>query len=128
MLSRELELAILLVEDEALIRLMVSEELSLAGFQVCEAENGPEAARLIDTPSAVFGLLITDVHIPGGLDGMHVADLMRARFPEVPIIYTTGRPDVLENFRRLGPKQTVLPKPFFPSELITLVKQVLHTS
>lgn len=118
-------MCILLVEDEALIRLVLAEELVLAGFEVCEAEDGTQAANLIQTPPAAFTLLITDIHMPGGLDGIQVAHLMRARFPRVPITYITGRPDALDRLGRLGATETLLPKPFAPSSLLAAAQRLL---
>jgi DNA-binding response OmpR family regulator len=121
-------MCILLVEDEPLIRMIVTEELSLAGFDVCEAQNGDEAASLIQNPLAEFEVLITDIQMPGALDGRQVAALLHARFPEVPIIYTTGRPDLLEQLGHPGQGQALLPKPFVPSVLLSLVRQMLRRS
>jgi CheY-like chemotaxis protein len=116
---------ILLVEDDSLIRLMLAEELSLAGYDVREAADGTQAAGHIENPATPLSLLITDVHMPGGMDGIQVAHLMGARFPNIPIIYMTGRPDVLSELGRLGPNQMVLSKPFVPSDLLSLVRQLL---
>lgn len=118
-------MCILLVEDETLIRLMLVEELLLAGFEVCEAQDGTQAAGHIENPAAPFTLLITDIHMPGEMDGLQVAALMRARCPNVPIIYMTGRPDVLDAIDRLSANQMVLSKPFVPSDLVAMVRQLL---
>lgn len=93
-------MCILVVEDEFLIRFLLTEILVGAGFGVCEAPNGDQAAPLIEAPPEPFSLLITDIHMPGQLDGFAVANLMRTRHPGVPIIYTTGRPDVFDS---MGP-------------------------
>jgi DNA-binding response OmpR family regulator len=116
---------ILLVEDESLIRLMLAEELALAGFEVCEAADGTQAAGHIENPAVPFSLLVTDVHLPGEMDGIQVARLMRARFPDVPIIYATGRPDTLDRMGRLSAKEKLVPKPFVPSDLVAMVRQLL---
>jgi DNA-binding response OmpR family regulator len=116
---------VLLVEDEFLIRLLVAEELVHAGFAVCDVADGTQAAALIENPPAPFCLLITDIHMPGQWDGMRVAQLMRARFPDIPIIYTTGRPEVLAALGPLGARETLIPKPFVPSELLAAVRQML---
>jgi len=71
-------MCILVVEDEFLIRLIVAEELAENGFAVCEAENGDRASALIAAQPDAFTLLVTDVHMPGKLDGIEVARLLRA--------------------------------------------------
>jgi DNA-binding response OmpR family regulator len=115
---------ILLVEDELLIRLMLAEELEAEGFEVRVAENGDRAEELIEDRATVFTLLITDVHMPGLLDGLDVARLMRERNPTVPVIYTTGRPDVVGR-ARLSADGMLVEKPFTPSELLAVVHQLL---
>ncbi len=116
---------ILLVEDELLIRLIVAEELTESGFEVYEAENGDQAAALIAEAPARFGLLVTDIHMPGTLDGIEFARLMRSRYPGIPIIYMTGRPGVLNDLRPFGTKEALVAKPFAPSELVAVVQRLL---
>ena len=118
-------MCILVVEDEFLIRLIVAEELVDAGFVVREAESGDAAARLIEEDAENFSLLITDIHMPGRLNGVGLGRLMRARHPEVPIIYTTGRPDALNAVGRLGENDVFVPKPFAPSDLLTIARRLL---
>jgi DNA-binding response OmpR family regulator len=118
-------MCVLVVDDECLIRLIVAEELADAGFEVCEAADGMQAAALIREPPAAFSLLITDLHLPGTLNGMEVARLMRAHYPSVPIIYITGRPDVLNAMGRLGEREALVPKPFLLSELLRVAKRLV---
>ncbi len=79
-------MCILLVEDEWLIRTMVAEELMDGGFAVREAEDGDQASVLIVQDPTAYTLLVTDIHMPGSLDGIGVARLVRARHPDLPII------------------------------------------
>ena len=65
-------MCVLIVEDEPLIRCLLAEEIAEAGFEVCQAENGDAAARLIQERPAPFTLLITDVQMPGKRDGLAV--------------------------------------------------------
>jgi DNA-binding response OmpR family regulator len=118
---------ILVVEDEVFIRLIVSEELEEAGFEVCQAANGDEAARLISDSTRPFTMMITDIHMPGQLDGLQLATIMRGRFPAAPIVYTTGRPDVVAELESLRDNDVLLSKPFVPSKLLGLVRQLLHS-
>lgn len=118
-------MCILIVEDEPLIRLLVAEEFTDAGFDVCEAENGDKAVALIQNPPTRFTLLVTDIHMPGEHDGIAVARLMRQQFPLVPVIYTTGRPDVLNSIRPLAKIDALLVKPFVPSVLLREARRLL---
>jgi DNA-binding response OmpR family regulator len=122
-------MCILLVEDEFLIRLIVAEALAEAGYAVCEAESGDRAAVMIEARPDAFILLVTDIHMPGSRDGIAVAHFLRERRPEVPVIYTTGRPGVLNGLRdgagRLGHRAALVAKPFAPSELLAVVRRLL---
>jgi DNA-binding response OmpR family regulator len=119
-------LCILLVEDEALIRLLLTEELTEAGFAVCQAASGDEAATIIESATIPFTLLITDIHMPGERDGIAVSRLMRCHDPGVPVVFTSGRPDVLGKFEPLGQNEAIIPKPFLPSEVIRVVRRLLN--
>ena len=121
-------MCILLVEDEWLIRITVAEELIEVGFVVCEAEDGDQASVLIARDPTVCTLLVTDIHMPGSLDGLGVARLMHAQRPDVPVIYTTGRPDVLNHLQPLGPMEVLLQKPFALSDLLAAARQLLGHS
>jgi DNA-binding response OmpR family regulator len=118
-------MCILLVEDEPLIRLIMAEELAEAGFEVREAETGDQAAALIEATPSYFTLLVTDIHMPGTLDGIELARLMRTQRPDIPIIYTTGRPGALNDGVRLGARDILVVKPFTPSHLLAVVHRLL---
>lgn len=116
---------VLLVEDEWLIREVFAEALAESGFEVREAETGDRASALIAEASAPFSLLVTDIHMPGRRDGIEVARVFRARWPDVPVIYTTGRPDVLNGTILPGARDVLLRKPFAPFELLAATRRVL---
>ena len=80
---------VLLVEDEGLIRMVTADYLRDEGFEVIEARDGDEAARLLDAPGG-FDVLFTDVRMPGVLDGVDVAVRARRRHPELPVLVVSG--------------------------------------
>lgn len=121
-------MSILVVEDEALIRLMVTEELSFEGFDCHEAANGEEAIALIDAAPERFAVLVTDFHMPGGRDGVEVARHFRARHPNAPVIVVTGRPDALAERSSVRPFDVLLRKPFTPSQLLASIRHLLGCS
>jgi len=118
-------MCVLIVENEALIRDILVEQLCSHGHDVCEAHTGDDAAVLIENPPKVFTLLITDIHMPGQRDGIEVGRLMRRHHPSVPIIYTTGRSDALAAIGVPGSRDAVVPKPYTPSQIIDVVRQLL---
>ena len=80
---------IVVVDDEPAIRALVTDTLRNAGHLVMEAEDGASALRLIGGSEAIE-LLITDVGLPGGLNGRQVADAARQRFTHLKVLFITG--------------------------------------
>ncbi len=114
-------LCILMVEDESLILEIMSESLADAGYNVLTAPDGPSALALVDEKPDHFTALFSDFHLPGGLTGLDIAKVMRARYPAMPVILATGRPDVLDQRWRSRSGFVLLRKPYLPSELIVTV-------
>lgn len=102
---------VLVVEDEPHLREAVSEALALEGFDVTQAASGDEAAGLIEDAHG-FDLLLTDVQMPGLLDGMGVAARARARQPGLPIVVATGRRGSQAGVDALQPRCALVMKPY----------------
>ena len=115
---------ILLVEDEADIRTMLAEVLADAGHEVAEAETGDAAALLLDA-DAGFDLLVTDVTMPGLLDGIGLAARFRKRHAARPVLYVTGRPDALRNVTMRPGRDAALFKPYGLLSLVAAVRTML---
>ena len=81
---------ILVVEDEFLIRLTLSEALGDEGFEVLEAETGDDALPLLQAGSDIR-LLLTDIQLPGTLNGHALVQQVRQTLPNLPVIFMTGR-------------------------------------
>ncbi len=116
---------VLLVEDEFLIREILAEALEDAGFGVWQAEDGDAAADLIDI-SDEFDLVVTDIQMPGHLDGVRLGRRIRLKQPGIPIIYTTGRPEAMKEVARLGPHDVFVAKPYGPSEIVGIANRMLQ--
>ena len=116
---------ILLVEDEPLIREIMSESLQEAGYEVVEAESGVQAVAALREPSRHFHILVTDFHMPGGIDGGEVASQVRQAFPGIPVVIASGRPDALRPAWRDELGYAFLKKPYLPSELIRLIGRLV---
>ncbi len=117
---------LLLVEDEFLIRLMLSEALLDAGYDVADAGDADEAMAALDAGGAPFRALLTDVQLAGPVDGYALAERVRARLPGIPVIFMTGRPEPLgEGASR---RDLVIGKPFLPSEVAAAVARLLAAS
>ena len=83
---------ILVVEDEFLIRLTLVEALSDEGFEVVEAETGDAALPLLQQDPSI-SVLLTDIQLPGILNGTKLAQRARESRPGLPVLFMTGRPD-----------------------------------
>lgn len=118
---------ILLVEDEGLIRLVTSLALQGEGFEVVEAWNGDEAARLLDGPDG-FDVLFTDVQMPGTLDGLDVAMHARRRYPGMPVLVVSGyAPHLISRLGVLEPSAVFISKPYGLDELMATIRHLTKT-
>lgn len=82
-------IAVLVVEDEALILLDIAFQLEADGFKVYEASNADAAIKLLITHLDIR-LVFTDIDMPGSMDGLKLAAAVRDRWPPVKIIVTSG--------------------------------------
>src|SRR5579863_4957196 len=83
-------IAVLVVEDDAMIRMIAAEFLEDEGFVVVEAGDAEEAIRKLEgdpTIAAVF----TDINMPGAMDGLDLAHFVRDRRPSIKVLLTSGR-------------------------------------
>ena len=117
---------ILLVEDEDLVRRLEREVLEQSGYRVLEASNGADALAVARAHLGVIDLLLTDTVMPQ-LNGHELAEELRARRPEMKILFTSGyAADAIH--RVLEPSIAFLPKPFTPTSLGRKVREVLDFS
>jgi CheY-like chemotaxis protein len=107
---------VLLVEDEALVRMMAVETLEDAGFEVIEAATGEEALEACKIHRA--DVLFTDIRLPGKLSGWDVAEHCRAQNPDLPVIYATGYSEVAP--RRVA-GSAFFRKPYRPAEVVKTI-------
>ncbi len=113
---------ILLVEDEFLVRLSLSETLADEGYDVVEAASGEEALAALAALDRLE-LLMTDIQLAGEADGKAVARAARERHPGLPVIFMTGRPEALGG--DAGARESIVSKPYLPSEIAAHVRRVL---
>ncbi|MGQ7793374.1 response regulator [Faunimonas sp. B44] len=114
------QIRVLIVEDDVLVRAFVSDELRAAGFQVIEAANADEAWAFLSAGSPV-DVVVSDVQMPGSMDGIELARRAGRLPSSVPVILTSGRvhPGPLPGLAGF------LPKPY---RLERLVGLILETS
>jgi CheY-like chemotaxis protein len=114
---------ILVVDDEPLVRLTITEALEQSGYNVIEAADGRTAVELIDQVGQLRGL-VTDIRMGASPDGWEVAHHARDRFAALAVVYVTG--DSITEWPANGvPQSTVLQKPFPSAELMTALANLL---
>ena len=87
--SKPIAKSILIVEDEALIRFNLIDFFEDAGYRVSEAETADEAIAILDQNSSIR-VVLTDVQMPGSMDGLKLAHYIRDRFPPTVLVVTSG--------------------------------------
>ncbi len=117
---------VLLVEDEAAVRELVAFALRGQGYTVLEAASGQDALRLVQKRSGEINLLLTDVILPGGMNGKDLADRLLEERPGLKALFMSGYAD--STIARHGVLETGVPfieKPFLLQELARKVRNVL---
>jgi CheY-like chemotaxis protein len=111
---------VLVVEDNALVRIVIADFLEYAGFVVIQAEDGA-AALVILASGAEFNILFSDIQMPGPIDGAGVAMLMREQRPDMPIVLTSGHgaPQIMPQGGRF------VGKPYDNRKVVSLLSELL---
>lgn len=119
---------VLLVDDEVLVRMVVADQLDELGYTIIEAGDAGGALKQID-PTQKIDLLLTDVGLPGGMNGRQLADAVRQLRPDLPIVFITGYAEqsVLKE-ADLGKNMRVMTKPFQIEKLADLVREMTGAS
>lgn len=119
-------MVILVVEDEALVNMNVSEFLIDEEFTVFSAREAKEALALMEALGGSVDLLFTDVNMPGGMDGFDLVRLVQERWPAVKILITTGgrdSSDLPTDLQKFGP---MLVKPYRLEIMASTVFNILN--
>jgi DNA-binding NtrC family response regulator len=107
--------AVLIVEDEALLRLHAVDIVEQAGFTAIEARNADEALAIMERRSDI-ALLFTDVRMPGSMDGLKLAHAVRKRWPPIKILIVSGHVRLDDD--DLPPDSRFFGKPFQAERMI----------
>lgn len=118
---------VLVIDDEPAIRMLVVEMLTDSGYRALEAEDGPGGLAILRS-DAVIDLLITDVGLPGGLNGRQVADAARESRPGLKVLFVTGYAEnALVRNGHLDDGMEILTKPFVLADLGDRIRKMLET-
>jgi two-component system, cell cycle sensor histidine kinase and response regulator CckA len=116
---------VLLVDDEEMLRRLLTRALSGAGFMVFEAANGEEALAHARSLNGQLSIVVTDIRMPV-MDGIEFARAFRPQFPKVPILFMTGKEPVDSDGMTAGVGESLLRKPFSPDQLLEAVVRTLE--
>lgn len=116
---------ILVVEDEPDLALVVNTVLTLVGYTILQAANGQEALRLAKGQEGEIDLLLTDVVLPGNMDGIQLADSLGQLRPKTKVLFMSGYSDALLDRTQNGNDRHLLRKPFTVAELRSKVRERL---
>ena len=115
---------VLLVEDEPLVRITNVDILHEAGFRVVDANDADEAFEILKRRSDV-SVVLTDVDMPGSMNGFEFARLVAQGWPEVGVLVISGKTRPGQG--DLPPRGAFLPKPYDPETLVNALRDVVQT-
>lgn len=113
---------ILIVEDEPLIRLGIAATLEQAGFTTVEAADADEAVLQLESDSEIR-VVVTDVDMPGSMDGLQLSHAIRKRWPPVHLIVVSGKIGV--SVGALPARARFISKPFAEVSLINAISEMV---
>lgn len=116
---------VLVIDDEPTIRMLIAEVLAEAGYAVIEAADGPAGLKVLES-NARIDLLITDVGLPGGMNGRQVADAARVSRPDLKVLFITGYAEnAVIGSERMETGMYVLTKPFQIDVLDARIREII---
>lgn len=117
---------VLVVDDEPTVRMLVGDTLGELGYQAIEAADAASGLKVLQSDVQI-DLLITDVGLPGGMDGKQLADAARVKRPDLKVLFITGYAEnaAIAN-GRLEPGMHVLSKPFPMEKLASRIRSIIE--
>jgi PAS domain S-box-containing protein len=116
---------VLVVDDESNVRLLINEVLEDLGYKVLQAENGAAGLQILESNQRV-DLLVTDVGLPGGMNGRQLADAALVTRPDLKTLFITGYAEnAVTGASHLKPGMHILTKPFSLETLGTRIREII---
>src|SRR6476661_7097025 len=112
---------VLIVEDEALLRMDAVDMIAAAGFEAVEAANADQAIEILEARPDV-AVVFTDIQMPGSMDGLKLARAVRGRWPPIKIVATSGQIEVKPTDLPEGGR--FLPKPYSPTDVTGMLREM----
>ncbi|RYE45427.1 MAG: response regulator [Hyphomicrobiales bacterium] len=115
-------IAVLVVEDEALIRFAAMDLVESAGYEAVEARNADEAIRILGARTDIR-VVFTDVDMPGTMDGLKLAHFIRDRWPPIKLVVASGMKILAES--QLPKGSRFFSKPYEDSSIVSALTELL---
>jgi len=116
---------VLVIDDEPLVRMLVVDVLTELGYTAIEAVDGPSGLKFINSDLRI-DLLVTDVGLPGGMNGRQVADAARTVRPDLKVLFITGYAEnAVLSHGHLDPGMHVVTKPFAMDALAARIRELI---
>lgn len=117
---------ILLIDDEPTLRMLIKEALLDQGLEVLDAADAASGLALYDSAGPI-DLVVSDIGLPGGISGIQVAQRLRSRSPDLPVLFITGfTEEAIDPCDVLAPGLELMTKPFGLDALVHKVTAMLH--
>jgi CheY-like chemotaxis protein len=114
-------MVVLVVEDQTLVRMFMTDFLDEAGFKVFEAVSADEALTVLEARPDVQAV-VTDIEMPGSMNGIELAQVIQDRWPGTGLIVTSGRQRPGQD--DLPEEAAFLAKPYLPETVISVIRQM----
>jgi PAS domain S-box-containing protein len=117
---------VLVIDDDPTVRMLIVEVLQEGGYTAIEADDGPSGLKVLQS-DAKIDLLVTDVGLPGGMNGRQVADAARTTRADLKVLFVTGYAEnaVVGN-GILAPGMAVITKPFVMHDLGRKIREMIE--
>ena len=121
----EIGQTVLVVDDEPVVRLLVTDVLEELGYGVLEADDAASGLAVLESDARI-DLLVIDIGLPGGMNGRQVADAAGVKRPKMPVLFITGYAEnEAVSAERFKPGMQVIAKPFTIEMLATTIKTII---
>jgi CheY-like chemotaxis protein len=114
---------VIVAEDELIIRMMVAEALTDAGFHVIEVEHAEAALTILHSNASNIRAIFTDVHMPGSIDGLELARQASLHWPWIALLVASGRAQPQPAEMPAGSR--FLPKPYQPAHVVSCIQDLV---
>ena len=118
--------AVLVVEDEVLIRLVIADYLRECGFKVYEAGTALEAIAVLESNKASIDLVFSDIRLPGDMNGFALAQWTRKNRPGLPVVLTSGDSKRSEAAKALCENEPFFTKPYDVQLVVAQIRTIIE--